>query len=57
MSRLSEPEIVTQERLIDLFRSQMSYDYLGDWRDRENNSNIDRIHCIIDWHDKKKSVI
>ncbi len=41
MSRLSEPEIVTQERLIDLFRSQMSYDYLGDWRDRENNSNIE----------------
>ena len=23
----------------------------------ENNSNIDRIHCIIDWHDKKRAVI
>ena len=23
----------------------------------ENNSNIDRIHCIIDWHDRTKSVI
>jgi quercetin dioxygenase-like cupin family protein len=23
----------------------------------ENNSNVDRIHCIIDWHTKTKSVI
>ncbi|MDA8536380.1 HsdR family type I site-specific deoxyribonuclease [Alphaproteobacteria bacterium] len=41
MSRLSQPEIMTQRRLIDLFTSQMGYDYLGDWRDRDNNSNIE----------------
>ena len=41
MSRLSQPEIMTQKRLIDLFSSQMGYDYLGDWRDRDNNSNIE----------------
>ena len=41
MSRLSQPEIMTQKRLIDLFTSQMGYDYLGDWRDRDNNSNIE----------------
>ncbi|MGB2534050.1 MAG: type I restriction endonuclease subunit R [Candidatus Puniceispirillum sp.] len=41
MSRLSQPEIMTQKRLIDLFASQMGYEYLGDWRDRENNSNIE----------------
>tara|TARA_B100000963_G_scaffold197778_2_gene172120 strand:- start:1253 stop:4303 length:3051 start_codon:yes stop_codon:yes gene_type:complete len=41
MSRLSELEIITQKRLIKLFTEQMSYDYLGDWRDRNNNSNIE----------------
>ena len=41
MSRLSQPEIMTQKRLIDVFTSQMGYDYLGDWRDRHNNSNIE----------------
>ncbi len=41
MSRLSQPEIVTQKRLIDLLTSQMDYDYLGDWRDRDHNSNIE----------------
>ena len=41
MSRLSQPEIITQKRLIELFTSQMGYDYLGDWRDRDNNSNIE----------------
>ncbi len=41
MSRLSQPEIITQKRLIDLFDSQMGYNYLGDWRDRDNNSNIE----------------
>jgi type I restriction enzyme R subunit len=41
MSRLSQPEIITQKRLIDVFTSQMGYDYLGDWRDRDNNSNIE----------------
>ena len=41
MIRLSQPEIMTQKRLIDLFTSQMGYDYLGDWRDRDNNSNIE----------------
>lgn len=41
MSRLSQPEIMTQKRLIDLFTSYMGYDYLGEWRDRSNNSNIE----------------
>ena len=41
MSRLSQPEIITQKRLIDLFKKQMGYDYVGDWRDRDNNSNIE----------------
>ena len=41
MRRLSQPEILTQKRLIEMFSSQLNYDYLGDWRDRDNNSNIE----------------
>ena len=35
------PEIVTQKRLIDLFNGELGYEYLGDWQDREGNSNIE----------------
>ena len=44
MSRLSEPEIVTQKRLINLLSQTMGYDYLGEWKDRENNSNIEEAY-------------
>ena len=35
------PEIVTQKRLIALFSDELGYEYLGDWQDREGNSNIE----------------
>ena len=38
MNRLSEPEIFTQKRLIDLLCETMNYDYLGEWKERENNT-------------------
>ena len=44
MSRLSEPEIVTQKRLINLLSQTMNYDYLGEWKERENNSNIEEAY-------------
>lgn len=31
----------TQARIIALFRNQMGYEYLGNWIDREGNSNIE----------------
>lgn len=38
---ISKPERETQNRVIRLFRDALKYDYLGDWDERENNSNIE----------------
>jgi type I restriction enzyme R subunit len=41
MSTIGQPERATQNRIITLFRDELGYRYLGDWIDREGNSNID----------------
>lgn len=41
MSYLGQPERVTQNRVITLFREELGYRYLGDWTDRDHNSNIE----------------
>ena len=30
----------TQDRIVTLFRDKLEYTYLGNWEDREQNSNI-----------------
>ena len=41
---VNKPEIVTQKRIINLFKDPdlLGYTYLGDWEKRENNSNIEK---------------
>jgi type I restriction enzyme R subunit len=41
MSSIGQPERATQNRVLTLFRDELGYRYLGDWRDRDNNSNIE----------------
>jgi type I restriction enzyme R subunit len=41
MNGVGKSERVTQKRLIALFRDELGYRYLGDWSDREGNSNIE----------------
>jgi len=41
MSTIGQPERATQNRVIALFRDELSYRYLGDWADRQGNSNIE----------------
>ena len=41
MSAVGQPERATQNRVITLFRSELGYRYLGDWTDRDANSNIE----------------
>ena len=41
MSSIGQPERVTQDRVIALFRDQLDYRYVGDWTDRDGNSNIE----------------
>ena len=38
---INKPERETQNRVIRLFRDTLNYKYLGDWDERENNSNIE----------------
>ena len=41
MNTVGQPERVTQNRVIALFRDELGYRYLGNWQDQHNNSNID----------------
>lgn len=41
MSFIVQPERATQDRVIKLFCEELNYRYLGDWRDRAGNSNIE----------------
>ncbi len=41
MSDVGKPERATQTRIIALFRDELGYRYLGDWTDRDGNSNIE----------------
>lgn len=41
MSDIGKSERATQNRVITLFREELSYRYLGDWTDRYENSNIE----------------
>ena len=44
MSTVGEREIITQNRVIALFRNTLNYEYLGNWQDREENKNIEEIY-------------
>ncbi len=41
MSDIGKPERATQHRVIAMFRDELRYRYLGDWTDRDGNSNIE----------------
>ena len=41
MSEIGKPERITQNRVIELFQQELEYQYLGNWEDREENSNIE----------------
>jgi len=41
MNKVGKRERVTQNRVIKLFKDKLGYEYLGNWHDRENNSNIE----------------
>jgi type I restriction enzyme, R subunit len=41
MTPIGKPERATQSRIIGLFHDELKYRYLGDWTDRDGNSNIE----------------
>ena len=48
MSSVGSVEIVTQKRLLKLFEHSLGYEYLGDWKEREGNKNIE-VPLLTDW--------
>lgn len=40
-SKVGQLERITQNRVVDLFQDVLGYRYLGNWEDREDNSNIE----------------
>lgn len=41
MSDIGKKERETQNRVIKLFQKELKYEYLGNWEDRGNNSNVE----------------
>ena len=52
MNDIGKPERATQDRVIALFRDELGYRYLGDWRDRDGNSNIEE-NLLTAWLTKR----
>jgi type I restriction enzyme R subunit len=44
MTDVGKSERATQDRVIALFHDELKYKYLGDWTDRDSNSNIEEGH-------------
>ncbi|HRF16796.1 MAG TPA: type I restriction endonuclease, partial [Chitinophagaceae bacterium] len=44
MEQVGEKERYTQNRIVKLFREEMGYQYLGNWEDNPNNSNIEETY-------------
>jgi type I restriction enzyme R subunit len=48
MTTIGQSERATQNRVIALFRDELGYRYLGNWSDREDNSNVEDA-LLSDW--------
>ncbi|MCD4743830.1 MAG: type I restriction endonuclease subunit R [Desulfobacteraceae bacterium] len=53
MSKIGQLERVTQNRVVELFQKKLNYRYLGNWEDREDNSNIEE-EILRDYLKNKK---
>ncbi|MBW7990808.1 MAG: HsdR family type I site-specific deoxyribonuclease [Planctomycetes bacterium] len=53
MNQVGDIERITQNRVVKLFEDKLGYEYLGDWQDRPNNSNIEEEFLRTYLKDKK----
>ncbi len=42
MSTVGQREILTQQRVVAFFREALGYDFLGNWKGRDGNSNVEK---------------
>lgn len=47
-SNIGKIERITQNRIIDLLQKELGYRYLGNWEERESNSNVEE-YILSDW--------
>jgi type I restriction enzyme R subunit len=52
MSTVGQREIRTQKHVIQIFKNELGYDYLGRWQDREGNSNVEE-GLLTDWLERQ----
>lgn len=52
MSDIGKPERATQDRIIELFKKELGYRYIGNWAERRNNSNIEEDILIENLNDR-----
>ncbi len=57
MSKVDQKEIQTQQHVIWRFTNDLGYRYLGHWKDRETNANVEE-ELLSDWlirrgHDRR----
>lgn len=53
MSKVGQIERITQNRIVALFQAELGYRYLGNWEERENNSQLEE-EILRDWLLNKK---
>jgi type I restriction enzyme, R subunit len=53
MSEIGQKERKTQDRIVKLFREELDYEYLGNYEERQNNSNIEE-ELVIKFLKKQK---
>ena len=46
MSTIGQIERITQNKVVQFFELGLKYDYLGDWKDKPDNSNIEPDYLI-----------
>ena len=47
MSTVGQREILTQQRVIEFFRDALGYAYRGHWKDRLDNSNVEKVLLTV----------
>ena len=42
MSKVGEQEIKTQQRVVEFFTDVLDFTYIGNWKSRDDNSNVEK---------------